>query len=365
MPPENDKIELEQLYLMNTQSEASNFTGSALDELQTRLKSCLDARSPLIKPGSKSALRLFNGFYEGLPGLVVDLFASTLVISNHAREPESLEVAIQTAQAFFRQQFPWISCVLVKRRAAQELHLQRGERVFGAETAAEIEEDGVRYALNLRLNQDSSFYLDTRLLRAYLRENSAGKSVLNCFAYTGALGIAALAGGARSVLQTDLNAEALRLARRSYGLNKFSSSMNLLPLDFFKAVNRLKTSKSLFDVVILDPPLFSSTGAGTVSLTGNWLTLVNKVRPLVADGGLLIAINNALYLSGEELARSLDELSQSGYVQLETRIPVPQDVTGYPGTIRNEPPVPPAPYNHPTKISVLRVRRKDGAKANR
>jgi len=350
---------------MNTQSEASNFTGSALDELQTRLKSCLDARSPLIKPGSKSALRLFNGFYEGLPGLVVDLFASTLVISNHAREPESLEVAIQTAQAFFRQQFPWISCVLVKRRAAQELHLQRGERVFGAETAAEIEEDGVRYALNLRLNQDSSFYLDTRLLRAYLRENSAGKSVLNCFAYTGALGIAALAGGARSVLQTDLNAEALRLARRSYGLNKFSSSMNLLPLDFFKAVNRLKTSKSLFDVVILDPPLFSSTGAGTVSLTGNWLTLVNKVRPLVADGGLLIAINNALYLSGEELARSLDELSQSGYVQLETRIPVPQDVTGYPGTIRNEPPVPPAPYNHPTKISVLRVRRKDGAKANR
>ncbi len=365
MPPENDKIELEQLYLMNTQSEASNFTGSALDELQTRLKSCLDARSPLIKPGSKSALRLFNGFYEGLPGLVVDLYASTLVISNHAREPESLEVAIQTAQAFFRQQFPWISSVLIKRRAAQELHLQRGERVFGAETATEIEEDGVRYALNLRLNQDSSFYLDTRLLRAYLRENSAGKSVLNCFAYTGALGIAALAGGARSVLQTDLNAESLRLARRSYGLNHFAGSMNLLPLDFFKAVNRLKTSKSLFDVVILDPPLFSATEAGTVSLTGNWLTLVNKVRPLVADGGLLIAINNALYLSGEELARSLDELSQSGYIHLETRIPVPQDVTGYPGTIRNEPPVPPAPYNHPTKISVLRVRRKDGAKANR
>ena len=350
---------------MNTQSEASNFTGSALDELQTRLKSCLDARSALISQGNQSALRLFNGFYEGLPGLVVDLFASTLVISNHAREPESLEVAIQTAQAFFRQQFPWISSVLIKRRAAQELHLQRGECVFGAEAAAEIEEDGVRYALNLRLNQDSSFYLDTRLLRAFLRENSAGKSVLNCFAYTGALGIAALAGGARSVLQTDLNAEALRLARRSYRLNSFTGSMNLLPLDFFKAVSRLKTSNALFDCVILDPPLFSATEAGTVSLTGNWLTLVNKVRPLVADGGLLIAINNALYLSGEELARSLDELSQSGYVQLKTRIPVPQDVTGYPGTIRNEPPVPPAPYNHPTKISVLRVRRKDGAKANR
>lgn len=223
----------------------------------------------------------------------------------------------------------------------------------------------MRYALNLRLNQDCGFYLDTRLLRAFLRENLSGKSVLNCFAYTGALGIAALAGGARSVLQTDLNAAALRLARRSYGLNRFTGSMDVLPLDFFKAVSRLKTSKTLFDCVILDPPLFSATDAGTVSLTENWLTLVNKVRPLVADGGLLIAINNALFLSGAELNTSLEEISRSGYIGLETRIPVPLDVTGYPQTIRNAPPVSPAPYTHPTKISVLRVRRKDGAKANR
>ncbi|MEL7645365.1 MAG: class I SAM-dependent methyltransferase [Anaerolineaceae bacterium] len=364
MPPENDKIDLEQLYLMNTPSEAPNFPGRAFDELPARLQSCLDARGPLMNQGSRSALRLFNGFYEGMPGLVVDLYAGTLVLSNHSREPESLEGAVRMALEFYRQQLPWISCWLVKRRAVKDLNLQRGEIVFGGEPAVEIEEEGVRYALNLRLNRDNSFYLDTRLLRTFLRENSQGKSVLNCFAYTGALGIAALAGGARSVLQTDLNADALRLARRSFGLNRFSGSMSLLPLDFFKAVSRLKTSRTLFDCVILDPPLFSTTEAGTVSLTENWLTLVNKVRPLVADGGLLIAINNALYLSGAELARSLDALSQSGYIQLETRIPVPQDVSGYPETIQGEPPVPPAPYTHPTKISVLRVRRKDGAQAN-
>ena len=349
---------------MNTPPDAPKLNNSSNDELQSRLERCLDARGALIRQGSKNALRLFNGFYEGMPGLVVDLFASTLVISNHSRDPESLKEAELSVQAFFRQRLPWISSVLVKRRAAQELHLQRGERVFGGEPAAEIEEEGVKYALNLRLNQDSSFYLDTRALRAFLRENSGGKSVLNCFAYTGALGIAALAGGARSVLQTDLNADALKLARRSLNLNKFEGSMNLLPLDFFKTVSRLKASKSLFDCVILDPPLFSTTEAGTVSLTENWLTLVNKVRPLVADGGLLVAINNALYLSGAELSASLVQLTQSGYIQLEARIPIPQDVTGYSETIRNDPPAPPAPYNHPTKISVLRVRRKDGAKAN-
>lgn len=350
---------------MNTPPDAPKLNNSSIDELPTRLESCLDARGALIRQDSKNALRLFNGFYEGMPGLVVDLFASTLVISNHSRDPESLKEAELSVQAFFRQRLPWISSVLVKRRAAQELHLQRGERVFGGEPAAEIEEEGVKYALNLRLNQDSSFYIDTRALRAFLRENSGGKSVLNCFAYTGALGIAALAGGARSVLQTDLNADALKLARRSFHLNKFEGSMNLLPLDFFKAVSRLKTSKSLFDCVILDPPLFSTTDAGTVNLTENWLTLVNKVRPLIADGGLLIAINNALYLSGAELSASLEQLTQSGYLELETRIPVPEDVTGFPATIQSTPPVSPAPFTHPTKISVLRVRRKDGAKSNR
>ncbi len=350
---------------MNIPPKAPDFPAAADEALRKLLQTCLDARRPLITEGSKSALRLFQGFYEGLPGLVVDLYAGTLVITNHSRDSESLESAVRTALAFYRQQMPWIHCGLVKRRAVRDTALQRGEVAFGGEPAAEIEEDGVRYALNLRLNQDSSFYLDTRLLRTFLRENSGGKSVLNCFAYTGALGIAALAGGARSVLQTDMNADALRLARRSFELNRFAGSMNLLPLDFFKAVSRLKTSKALFDCVILDPPLFSSTEAGTVSLTENWLTLVNKVRPLVADGGRLIAINNALYLPGAELAASLEEITQSGYVELEARIPVPPDVSGYPETIRNAPPAPPAPFNHPTKINVLRVRRKDGAKANR
>ncbi|HOA21137.1 MAG TPA: class I SAM-dependent methyltransferase [Anaerolineaceae bacterium] len=364
MPPYNDKIELEQLYLMKTIPATPDFEYEQAAMLQSQLAVCLEARSSLLNDNREGALRLFNGFYEGLPGLVVDLYGKTLVISNHARDPEAVRKAAELALAFYQDKLPSISAALLKTRAAKEVQSQRGELVLGTNADKEITENKVRYALNLRLNQDSSFYLDTRLLRQYLRKNSDGKSVLNCFAYTGALGIAALAGGARNVLQTDLNADALKLARRSYGLNHFSGSMNLLPLDFFKAVSRFKTSRMLFDCVILDPPLFSTTEAGTVSLTENWLTLVNKVRPLVADGGLLIAINNALYLSGAELSESLESLTRSGYVEIETRIPVPEDITGYSATIRDKPPASPAPYNHPTKITVLRIHRKDGAKAN-
>ena len=68
-----------------------------------------------------------------------------------------------------------------------------------------VVEGGVQYAIDLLMNQDASFYLDTRNLRQWLRENLEELRVLNTFAYTGSLGIAAGIGDAKEVIQTDLN----------------------------------------------------------------------------------------------------------------------------------------------------------------
>jgi 23S rRNA (cytosine1962-C5)-methyltransferase len=78
----------------------------------------------------------------------------------------------------------------------------------------------------------------------------------------------------------------------------------------------------------------------------------------VRDGGYLIAINNALFLSGAQYMAELERLCQDGYLAVEALIPAPQDITGYPGTLVSLPPSNPAPFNHPTKIAVLRVKRK-------
>lgn len=97
-----------------------------------------------------------------------------------------------------------------------------------------MNEFGVRYALDLTMNQDASIYLDTRNLRGWLLSNSRGKRVLNTFAYTGSLGAAALAGGAVQVVQLDLNARFMLLARRTYALNGFQSrDQDFLTGDFF------------------------------------------------------------------------------------------------------------------------------------
>jgi 23S rRNA (cytosine1962-C5)-methyltransferase len=177
------------------------------------------------------------------------------------------------------------------------------------------------------------------------------------FAYTGSLGVAARAGGASRVVQHDLNRQFLNLAKTSYTLNGFPiQKQDFIAENFFTVVGRLKRAGATFDCVIIDPPFFSSTSKGRVDQVNETARVINKVRPLVDDGGCLIAINNALYVSGREYMHTLEELGRDGYLQVRERIPVPQDYIGYNRV--SQPITDPAPFNHSTKIAILNVKRK-------
>lgn len=328
------------------------------------LEQATAARSALIPAEHDCALRLFNGFYEGIPDLVVDLYGRTLLLYNHADQPDSLQTLLLSAQAWYLERLPWLRAVLVKTRRSLSRDERNGRLVFGEAPDERIREGGVWYALDLRMNQDASLYLDTRNLRAWLREHLRGRSLLNTFAYTGSLGAAALTGGARLVVQTDRSRGFLALARRTYDLNGIAYRQEDFPVgDFHRVIGALKREGRLFDCVVLDPPFFSASDSGRVDLEGELQRLINKARPLVAHQGWLVVVNNALYVSGEEFLAELNRLCQDGHLRLEAILPAPADVTGYPETRISAPPVDPSPFNHPTKIAVLRVARKDQAGA--
>jgi len=333
-------------------------------DLDSLISSRLQPRLKLIDPASLQVLRLLNGYAEGLPGWVVDIYGKNVVISQHTLpDSASRDTAEKIAQSILLL-LPWITGILFKQRRASDEEERKGRWLTKTLETHRIEENHVRYSIDLRLNQDDSFYPDARYLRAWLKNHLGGLSVLNTFAYTGSLGVAALAGGAREVLQTDLNQRFLQIAVQSAKLNPHAGSHHhTLGLDFFAAVDRFKTAKRLFDCVILDPPFFSTTEAGEVDLAGNWRGLINKVRPLVGHEGYLVLVNNGLYVSGEAVMAEVDYLCSSGYFSVETKIDVPQDCLGFTETILGTPPVDPAPFNHPTKIIILRATRKDKRRA--
>ena len=149
------------------------------------------------------------------------------------------------------------------------------------------------------------------------------------------------------------------MAEKSCELNGFSPDRSdYLAGDFFALVAQLKRREKLFDCLILDPPFFSAGGRNRLDIEQDTRRLVNKVRPLVADGGWLVSINNALFLPGKDYLAELEALCADGYLELEEIIPVPQDFCGYGDASLQHYPADPAPFNHPTKIAVLKVSRK-------
>lgn len=328
--------------------------------ISTLLDQAITARESLFDARHESAFRLFNGFTEGCPNLVVDLYGATLLFHNYARPPAQGKAIVQMAQDFLLTRLSWVRASLVKTRSATTAAEKQGVLIYGTKAEQRVQEYGVWYAIDLTMNRDASFYLDTRNLRKWALQHLQGKTVLNTFAYTGSLGVAARAAGAARVLQVDLNRRFLNVAKTSYTLNGFPiNKQDFQSGDFFSHMNRLKRAGERFDCVFIDPPFFAATAKGVVDLEHNQTKLINKVRPLVEDGGRLVAINNALFVSGREYMEMLENLCQDGYLKIEELIPVPDDFTGYPQTRVASPPVTdPAPFNHATKIAVLKVRRK-------
>jgi len=323
------------------------------------LEKALAVRASLIDPKHESAFRLFNGFTEGCPDIVIDVYAATVVVHNYADNPEQGALLVEEARQFLNASMNWLRTGIVKTRNGATQEDKRGIFLFGTELDRKIKEHDTWYAVDLLLNRDSSLYLDTRNLRKWIIENLRGKSVFNSFAYTGSFGVAALKGGASQVVQVDLNREFLNIAQESYSLNGFPIKKgNFIPRDFFEQVGNMKREKKSFDCVIIDPPFFSTTSKGKVDQEKESARLINKVRPLINDGGYLVAINNALFVSGREYMQTLESLCKDGYLKIKQLIPVPEDFIGYPETRVGNPVTDSAPFNHSTKIAILEVKKK-------
>jgi 23S rRNA (cytosine1962-C5)-methyltransferase len=321
------------------------------------IERALQARASLFDARHETAFRLFNGFSEGKPNLVVDLYASTLLLHNYADDPaKGMQIARQAAQ-FLQDQLSWLRAGILKTRNSKSQAERRGQLLFGEKPDTKIREHGVWYSIDLTLNRDASFYLDTRNLRKWLIDQMQDKTVLNTFAYTGSLGVASLAGGAKHVVQHDLNRQFLNVAKTSFTLNGFPIHReDFIAADFFTLAAKLKRTGEIFDCVIIDPPFFSTTSKGKVDQVHESARLINKIRPLINDGGILIAINNALYVSGNEYLQTLESLCKDGYLRIREFVPVPEDFIG--ANKIGSPITDPAPFNHSTKIAVLDVRRK-------
>src|SRR5215216_4049710 len=140
-------------------------------QFEALLTQAISARFPLLDAQHQMPCRLFNGFLEGQPQLVIDLYATTVVLHNYANPPEDGHVLIAQAQQVVQTLLPWAQAILLKTRRSSLPDERNGRILAGERLATRVREHGVWYALDLTMNRDTSFYLDTRNLRQWAIHN--------------------------------------------------------------------------------------------------------------------------------------------------------------------------------------------------
>ncbi len=158
-----------------------------------------------------------------------------------------------------------------------------------------ITENGLKFEIDLHAHLDTGLFLDHRQTRQLVRQEAAGRRMLNLFAYTGTFSVYAAAGGAPSTLSVDLSNTYQQWTARNLRLNGLDETRNRLERTdvlvwLRQAVRRLR----LFDLIVLDPPSFSNSSAmqHTLDIQRDHGELIDLCLELLPPGGILYFSTN-------------------------------------------------------------------------
>jgi len=273
------------------------------EAISRRIRSALALRARLFHPSITNALRLINAEGDGIPGLIVDSYAGVLVLQISHPSLEGVKGKIVeelVAQAKPRAIYEKSTSFLRKKEGLDEV---KGH-LYGDEISeVEIVENGLRYSVNLLDSQKTGLFLDQREMRQIVQDLSAGKRVLNCFAYTGGFSISALKGGAAHVDSVETSKKCESAIAKNISLNGLPSERH----HFFgeDAVRFVVSQKLDYDIVILDPPAFAKQKSALDQAFKAYKDLNLAAIKKMPSGSILVTCSCSYHVSEELFANIL------------------------------------------------------------
>lgn len=257
---------------------------------ERRLRAAIARRQAMLENPQRTGCRLVYGESDELPGLIVDRYGDFLVCQFLFAGVDAwksdivrlLQTLVPCRGIYDRSE----AAVRQREGLPPEQGLLWGEM---PPEIVEINENGRLYGVSIAHGHKTGFYLDQYDNRDVLRALSAGRTVLNSFAYTGGFGIAALQGGASHVLNIDSSAPSLALAADNFRRNDFEEARYAFQCaNAFEVLRDLKQAGRQFDIVVLDPPKFAETKAQFKRAARAYKDIALQGAALLSPGGLLV-----------------------------------------------------------------------------
>jgi 23S rRNA (cytosine1962-C5)-methyltransferase len=252
---------------------------------QARLQAAIKLRQKIIGEQT-NAYRLINAEGDGFPGLIVDVYNTTLVFSIATAGMEKQKNHILNALA--SQVKPERIYEHSESRSRTLEGYENSSRIVFGENksgAVDIMENSLRFEVDIISGQKTGFFLDQRLNREKMGALSRDASVLNCFSYTGAFSVYCAEGGAKRVVSLDISKSACVAARKNLHLNWFSvENYPVIEADVFDYLRKMQEN---FNMIILDPPAFAKTKRDVTKASRGYKEINLQAIKHLTKGGIL------------------------------------------------------------------------------
>ena len=292
----------------------------AIDEafLERRVRNAWEYRKTVC---DTSCCRVIFGEADFLPGLVVDKFADILVVESLALGIDRMKLTILDILKRVLNEDGIVIRGIYERSDAKVREQEGMERRKGFigdpfDTKVEIQENGVRYLVNVEDGQKTGFFLDQKYNRLAVQRLCRGKKVLDCFTHTGSFALNAAVAGASSVLGVDASELGCEQARENARLNQVEDRVTFQCADVFELLPELEQRGETYDVVILDPPAFTKSRSSIKNAAKGYREINLRGMKLDRDCGYLATCSCSHFMDQELFAKTLREAAHGAHRRL-------------------------------------------------
>lgn len=286
--------------------------------LRMRVQNAWDYRKTTV---DTSSCRIIFGDADFLPGLVVDKYEDVLVVQCLALGMEAFKLTIvNLLKEILKADGIQIRGVYERSDANERTKegLPKVKGFIGDEfdTSVEIQENGVRYLVDVVNGQKTGFFLDQKYNRLAMQRICKGKKVLDCFTHMGTFALNAGLAGATDVTGLDISEYAIQQAQENAKRNHLEQTVHFRCANVLDELPRLAQEGEKYDVVILDPPAFTKSREATKNAIKGYREINMKGLKLVKDGGYLATCSCSHFMTQELLAKTIQEAARSAHKRL-------------------------------------------------
>lgn len=298
----------------------SRIKGQEIDEsfLTMRLKEAWEYRKKTV---DIACCRIVFGEADFLPGLVIDKFSDVLVVQSLALGIDRMKLTIVSLLKEILAN-DGIMIRGVYERSDAKVRLQEGmERIKdfigeSFDTNIIIEENGVKYEVDIKEGQKTGFFLDQKYNRLAIQKLCQGARVLDCFTHTGSFALNAGLGGAKEVIGVDASELGVEQATKNAKLNGLEKIVRFECEDVFELLPRLEESKEQFDVIILDPPAFTKSRNSVKNAIRGYREINLRAMKLIKDGGYLATCSCSHFMTPELFTETVGQAAKNVHRRL-------------------------------------------------